>query len=123
MKTLRTINYHIKGTPTMDECQAGSVKGNYLKADVYYSEGGYSYFTYKNTPRGYFMSVVDVGMARDNYGISTSHTLFNDRGRKYMIKEVTRQSKKAEAEALAYFEEHIADFVKQVYPECETEVE
>lgn len=121
MKILRTINYHIKGTPTMDECQTGSVKGNYLKAEVYYSEGGYSYFTYKNTPRGYFMSVVDVGMARNEYGTSTSHTLFNDRGRKYMIKGVARQSKKAETEALAYFEEHIDDFVKQVYPEYETE--
>lgn len=121
MKTIKKTYYHIKGTPKADENNIGSKGSNYLKAEVYYSEGGYSYFTYRNTPRGYFMSVTNVGRARCGGGYSETQIMFNDRARKYIIQEVTRQSKKAEAEALAYFEKHIDNFVKQVYPEYETE--
>lgn len=123
MKILQKINYHIKGTPKMSEAPVGSADSNYLQAMVYYTEGGYSYLTYKNTPRGYLMSVVDVQMSKKNGIVSVAHTLFNERGRKHMIKEVTRQSKKAEAEALEYFKANIVDFVNKAYPEHTIEEE
>lgn len=111
MKTIATRYYHINGMPKADEVGIGYSDINYIKAEVYYDEGGYSYFTCRRTTRGYYMSAVEVGRG----GNFISHTLFNDRGRKQMISEVSRQSKKREAEALAYFEENIDDFVKQIY--------
>ena len=111
MKTIAKRYYHVNGTPTAEEAGINVPIGNYIKAEVYYDEGGYSYFTYKNHPRAYYISAVEIGRG-GNY---ESHTLFSDTGRKQMICEVTRQSKKREAEALAYFEENIDEFVKRVY--------
>ena len=111
MKTIAKSSHAGNSTPTAEEAGINVPIGNYVKAEVYYDEGGYSYFTYKNHPRAYYISVVEIGRG-GNY---ESHTLFSDTGRKQMVCEVTRQSKKREAEALAYFEENIDEFVKRVY--------
>lgn len=111
MKTIAKRYYHVNGTPTAAEAGINVPIGNYIKAEVYYDEGGYSYFTYKNHPRAYYISAVEIGRG----GNFESRTLFSNTGRKQMICEVTRQSKKREAEALAYFEENIDEFVKRVY--------
>lgn len=117
MKVIKTIFYHIEGTKKVDEIGLGSSEQNYVKAEVYYDEGGYSYFTYKNTPRAYFMSAVKIGRGRDSAGTWESHTMFGSDGRKLLIEEVNRQSKKREADALAYFEANIDDFVAKVFPD------
>lgn len=119
MKVIRTRYYHINGTPKASEVGLGHAKANYIKAEVYYDAGGYSYFTYKNNPRAYYISAVDIGRG----GGYESHTLFNDRGRKQMVTEVTRQSKKREAEALAYFNENIDEFVRRIYADVDIDME
>lgn len=108
MKTLKTIYYHITGTPTADE-NGTNLEENYIKADVYYSEGGYSYFSYKNTPRGYFISARTVGRGRAGAaGFMESYSILNPRGFKQMIGEpVTRQSAKKERDAIIYFDANI----------------
>lgn len=123
MKNIKSIYYHIDGTPMAEEVGIGSTRENYVRADVYYSEGGYSFFTYKNTPRAYFMSVCKIGRGKDEHGAWESMGVFSNGGAKMMLQEVTRQSKKREAEALAYFEEHIDEYVAKVFPELELEKE
>lgn len=123
MKTIQQRYYHIKGTPKAEDVGISSVHDNYIKADVYYSEGGYSYFTYKNTPRGYFMSVHKVGRGKDSCGYWESTALFANDGCKKMISEVNRQSKKREENALTYFEANIDNFLKAVFPDLELDLE
>lgn len=115
MKSIAKRYYHIVGTPT----EGGiNTPNNYIKAEVYYDEGGYSYFTYRNTTRGYYMSAIDV--VRGN-GFE-SITMFNSKARKMLIEEVSRQSKKREAEALEYFEANIEEFVKNTYYDTEIDL-
>ena len=123
MNILQQRYYHIKGTPDADEIGMGSAKENYVKAEVYYSEGGYSYFTYKQTPRAYFMSVYKLGRGKDAAGYWESHTLFGNDGAKKMVFEVNRQSKKKAEQAQEYFETNIEQFLKAVYPDLELERE
>lgn len=66
---------------------------NNLRCELYYSLGGFNYFTYKEEPRGYYISVSPV--MRD--GRMEQYVGFS--GLKKCILEVKRQSKKAEAEA------------------------
>lgn len=117
MKTIAKRYYHIVGTPTAEEGGINT-RYNYIKAEVYYDEGGYSYFTYRNTTRGYYMSAVDVGRGNGFESI----TMFNDKARKMLIEEVSRQSKKREAEALEYFEANIEEFVKNTYYDTEIDL-
>ena len=116
MKTLKTIYYHITGTPTADE-NGVNLEENYIKADVYYSEGGYSYFSYKQTPRGYFISARTVGRGKaGEAGYMESYSIINPRGFKQIIGEpVTRQSAKKEREAIAYFEENIDKLLSEQF--------
>lgn len=122
MKIIETRYYHIKGTVTADGAGIGRVTDNYVKAEVYYDEGGYSLFTYKQNPRAYWMSVHKVGRGKDACGYWESTTIFGG-GYKSLIKEVGRQSKKAEAEALTHFNANIDDYVRQAFPELELELE
>lgn len=124
MKTLKTIYYHITGTPTADE-NGVNLEENYIKADVYYSEGGYSYFSYKQTPRGYFISARTVGRGKAGAaGFMESYSILNPRGFKQIIGEpVTRQSAKKEREAIAVFDATIDDFIKVNFPDLITEKE
>ena len=123
MKIIKSIYYHIGGEPKAEEVGIGSTHENYVKAEVYYSEGGYSLWTYKNTPRAYFMSVIKIGRGKNEHGAWESVGVFSNGGAKMMLQEVARQSKKREAEALAYFEEHIDEYVAKVFPELELEKE
>lgn len=70
-------------------------KCNNLKVEVYYSLGGFNYFTYKNDPRGYFLSVTPVDRA--DRGGYVSESVAIGEGVKMLLKEVARKSAKAEA--------------------------
>ena len=122
MKIIKTKYYHIKGTIKATDAGIGKANDNYVKAEVYYDEGGMSLFTYKNNPRAYWMSVHKVGRGKDSCGYWESTTIFGG-GYKSLIKEVGRQSKKAEAEAVAHYDAHIDEYVKQAYPDLELEEE
>lgn len=69
----------------------------HLKIEVYYSLGGYNLFTYKQEPRGYYVSVSPVTRSERNGCVMESFTAFS--GIKQCIKPVARRSKKAEADA------------------------
>lgn len=117
MKTLQTIYYHIDGTPTKENADIIGSKDNYVKATCYYSEGGFSYFTYKQTPRAYFLSVQTVTRAKaGEAGTMEKLTMFNNYGYKEMIGDpVTRQSKNKEREAILYFNANIDNLVKESF--------
>lgn len=87
-------------TPTRD--------ANTLEIDVYYSLGGMNYFTGRNEPRGYYLSVTPA----KRYKNSTSYISFT--GTKILLKEVKRQSAKAEAEAEEIAKGKVADLVASV---------
>lgn len=93
----------------------------HLKAQVYYALGGANMFTYKNEPRGYWMQIVPV--KRENkYGYTMeSFTAFT--GLKALVLPVQRKSKKKFDEAIAYFEEHIEEFIKNNFSEFEVNLE
>ena len=122
MKYIKEIYYHIKGTPKAEDAGMGTVRDNYVKADCYYDKGGYSYFTYKQTPRAYFISAHKIGRGKSSCGYYESYQLFSDDGGKMLVREVARQTKKGEAEALAFFEENIGRLLERLYPDLELEV-
>ena len=73
-------------------------ENNFLKVELYYSLGGYNYFTYKEEPRGYYLSATPVER-EEKYGcVMESVVAFS--GIKQCIVPCSRQSKKREAEAL-----------------------
>lgn len=119
MKILKERYYHIGGTPRKEDSNYATEVDNYVKADVYYHEGGYSLFTGDKQSRAYFMSVSKIGRGQN----SISVTIFQNDGAKIKLKEVSRQSKKAAAEAMAYFDENIDRFVSEIYPNLELEFE
>ena len=123
MKTLAKRYYHVIGCPKADEI-THTINNNYVVADVYYDKGGYSYFSYKSTPRGYFMSVYRMGryVTEDGYGMEV-HTLFGNGGMKRMIKEVSRQTAKGDREAIEIYERDIEEFVREVFSDLELEEE
>lgn len=61
-----------------------------LKLDLSYSLGGLNVFTYKQERRGYYLIVTPV----ERSGIMEGFTAFS--GSKVLLKEVNRQSAKAE---------------------------
>lgn len=124
MKTLKTLYYHIAGTKTADNT-GYELDTNYVKAEVYYSEGGYSCFTYKQIPRAYFISARTVGRGKaGDAGYMESYKLLCGDGAKKMIGEpVTRQSAKKERDAIAFFDENIDSFVSEVFPTLSLEKE
>ena len=80
----------------------------HLKIELYYSLGGYNYFTYKQEGRGYYLSVVPVERANGFEGFMAFS------GIKQLVKPVARKSEKAarEAEKLAEgWEERLIAYV------------
>lgn len=123
MKVLAKKYYRVKGYPKVSEAHH-TVTDNYIQADVYYTKGGYSYFSYKDTPRGYFISAVRIGRYTMKGGYEMeSHTLFGGDGAKQMVKEVSRQTAKGDREALEFYEQNIDEFVRKVFPDLELEEE
>jgi len=123
MEKLKEVFYHIKGAPTLNDIGLGSSVQNYIKANVYYDKGGWSYLSYRETPRGYFMSVSKIGRGRDTAGIWESTALFSNDGARKTIFEVAKKSKKKSADAEAYFDANIESFLKAVFPDLELEKE
>lgn len=80
------------------EVKENPAKVTHLKIELYYDLGGINYFTGREENRGYYLSVspVEIGM-RDGGITSERYTAFT--GIKQNIKQVTRKSAKAEAEA------------------------
>ena len=74
--------------------------------ELYYALGGINYFTYKNEPRGYYLSVSPVER-RMSYGcMMESYTAFT--GVKTLVEPCARKIKGAEARALAQYDEQKA---------------
>ena len=69
-------------------------RNNFIKIYVYYDLGGYNYFTHREKPRGYYITVVPV--TRD--GVCESFTAFT--GCTELLTPCARKGKKAEADAL-----------------------
>lgn len=69
----------------------------FVKVETYYSIGGVNCFTYRNEPRGYYLSVSPVERVNRGGYIIESYAAFS--GYKMLLKEVKRKSKKAEMEA------------------------
>lgn len=121
MKIIEKKYYHIVGTNKAEDVGIGSTEENYIKADVYYDEGGYGFLSGAHTKRGYNISAYTVGRGKDNYGYWESTNVFGCKGAKEFLFEVNRQSKKKEAEALEYFNEHIEEFIRKAFPGIEYE--
>lgn len=77
-------------------------ENNFLKCELYYDLGGMNYFTYKNEPRGYYVSVTPVERKAGDGYVSESTVAFS--GIKYNVLQVNRKSKKAAASALEMYE-------------------
>lgn len=79
----------------MEKYLATTTPNKFIKIYTYYKKDTMNYFTYKNEARGYYLSVTPVERARGFEAFT---------GFKILLKEVTRASKKAEAEAEAIAE-------------------
>lgn len=77
----------------------GLPEGKELEISVYYDLGGMNYFTGGKNVRGYYISVTPV--KRNEFSVSS----MLGQGYKKLLVEVTRKSKKKEAEALKISEE------------------
>lgn len=81
----------------------------HLKAEVYYSLGGYNVFTGKNEDRGYYMSIAPV--KRENFEGHVLESFVAFSGVKQCILPVQRKSQEKMDEAIKYFDNNILDFV------------
>lgn len=85
---------------------------NRLRVRVYYDLGGYNVFTYKEKPRGYYISVSPVERNTERGYITETYSAFT--GYCELLFTCTRKSKKAEAAALenaAALEKKIIDYI------------
>lgn len=103
---IKTITYHIKNT-----------ENKFIKAELGYQLGGENVWTYNKERRGYYAYIRRVKRERGFESFMLAD------GRKFLLKEVTRKTKKAEAEAEAKFDEIHMDLIKRVYPDVELDVE
>lgn len=122
MKTIAERYYHIVGKPKAEELGLGSTEENYIRADVYYDEGGYGYLSGKISKRGYSISAHTIGRGKDAHGYWESTNIFGCKGAKQFLFDVKRQSKKKESEAVAYFNENIDEFVRKTFEGMEVEL-
>lgn len=97
--------------------QIGNSQTTHIKIEVYYSLGGYNYFTYKPERRGYYISVTPVERREYAPGcMMEGYTAFT--GYKALLKEVTRKSAKAEKEAEAAAPQLREELIRRVMAEC-----
>jgi len=100
MKTIEKKYYHIKNTPEFKDVEFGS--DNAIQTSLVYDDGSYSH------NRGYYIKASVVGRG-DKSGasyITEQMLVSNSTALRYttvLIKEVGRQSKKAEADALEVY--------------------
>lgn len=85
----------------------------HLKIELRYSKGGMNYFTYQHERRGYYLMITPV--ERKDYGnglMMEGMVVFS--GIKKLLKEVKRQSAKAEAEAESMVEQSEHELIEYV---------
>jgi hypothetical protein len=99
---MRTIEHRVKGT-----------ENDWLVAQLDYLLGGYNVWTYKEEKRGYYVYIRRITRSNGMY----SYDLMS--GRKILVKEVKRQSKKAEAEAEQIMNDNYRRYFEMVYPGVE----
>ena len=73
--------------------------GKFIEVSIYYALGGMSYYTYKQEPRGFWLSVRAVKIEQQEGYTVRSFTMF--KGYKHFLKAVKRKSAKAMSEAVA----------------------
>jgi hypothetical protein len=89
-----------------------------LKIEVFYDKGGMNYFNSKNEPRGYWLSMRQVEVERQERGIVIeSFGLFS--GAKIFLKEVKKKSDKAYQEAIVLAEGKIEELRGHVLAKAE----
>lgn len=79
-------------------------KETHIELEVGYQLGGMNYWNYDNERRGYYLYATPCQLSTHPTGTGVewqSITTTVGRGYKWLLKEVSRQSKKAEAEAIA----------------------
>lgn len=87
----------------------------YILVEVRYNKGGTNLFTYKNESRGYYISASPI--ERENKGGYFLESYMGFSGYKSLYKEVSRASKKAEAEADAAMMEFAKPMIEQILQE------
>lgn len=92
-------------------------KATHLKIETYYHLGGFSYWTYKQEQRGYYLSVIPVERGNGMEG----YIAFS--GIKQCIKPVSRKSKKAETEAESLVGEYLENLINYVLAKNNLELE
>lgn len=65
----------------------------FVRESLYYSLGGYNYFTYQKEPRGYYLSVTPIERSTKGGVVMETYTAFT--GTKTCVHEVQRKSAKA----------------------------
>jgi len=94
----------------------GSIKE--LKIEVFYNKGGMNYFNSKNEPRGYWLSMRQVEVERQERGIVIEkYGMFS--GAKIFLKEVKKQSQKAYDEAVFLAQGKIPELREHVLAKAE----
>ena len=85
-----------------------------LKVEVYYSLGGFNLGTYRDDPRGYWLSVTPVNHSEQN-GVRYESVVLGS-GLKKFLKETKsdRRGGKAEREAVELAKQFEAELVNQV---------
>jgi hypothetical protein len=89
-----------------------------LKIEVYYNKGGMNYFNSKNEPRGYWLSMRQVEVERQDRGIVIEkYGMFS--GAKIFLKEVKRFSQKTFEDAVLLAEEKMPELRQHVLATAE----
>lgn len=92
----------------------------HIEVSVYYSKGGMNYWTYKNEPRGYYLSVTPVVRRIGNGFVSTEYQCFS--GTKVLLNEVSRKSKSAYNKALESYKGELGRLMEHVISKNKIEV-
>ena len=101
----------------------------HIKMEVFYTLGGYSYFSSHQTPRGYYLSALPVKREAHNYNgqtVMTESYIALSRalsGAKSLLKPVARKSDKAEKEAEALAAAELAPLLNHVLAASGLELE
>ena len=103
MTNIKTIRLPLAGNTN---------KSTHLEINTYYSLGGVSYATYKNEPRGYYISVTPIELNNSRGYTMISTTAFS--GVKRCMIECSRQSKKKAEEACNIKREEYQDMIDYV---------
>jgi hypothetical protein len=96
-------------------------KCTHIRCDLTYRLGGICYTTYRNKPRGYYISIQPIGYYDKGGYVCEEFTAFT--GYSGVIVECSRKSKKAESEALDKFMREHKEIVKRHFAEGDIDFE